>query len=545
MKEVFEVIPELGVTRYMDVEEDGTVHIYTEQDCSALVDQCKREANEGGKDAGIKRGLWHYAELPFVVIADLYNKGINPFDPNNTKRLLEEISQNYPLVETHAQKARFKILELPKSLKLAGSYYEQGELDKAWELIEKHLTQDPSEKQGLLLACAVLQKAGRNVAAYQFAKRLERVWPEQSATWTNLGTLAERLWLIEESESAHKKAVETATDPEDKLLALLNLGALYIQTGRFAEAENLCLESLKLGEHRMTRANLGMCQLARHEYVEGWKNFHFNLGGESRRFIKYGEEPEWQGEEGTVALYGEQGLGDEICFASIIPDAIARAKRTILDVDKRLVGLFRRSFPKASVYGTRADFELAWAEKDRAIDYSLAIGQLGEVFRNKAEDFPGTPYLIADPDRVTMWKSLFQSKGKPAIGIAWSGGVHHTGMKWRRLRIDDFLPVFKAVKAHWVSLEYKDRTEEIEAHNRKWPDFQVHDYPHATRTKDYDDAAGLIAALDCVVGIHTTSIHAAGGLGVKAHVLVTSKPQWRYAMVTDCTGTSSTDSTGR
>ena len=52
-------------------------------------------------------------------------------------------------------------------------------------------------------------------------------------------------------------------------------------------------------------------------------------------------------------IYGEQGLGDEIFYGSMIEDAIKDCKKVIIDCDPRLESLFRRSFPKAYVYGTR------------------------------------------------------------------------------------------------------------------------------------------------------------------------------------------------
>src|SRR5690606_5458842 len=105
-------------------------------------------------------------------------------------------------------------------------------------------------------------------------------------------------------------------------------------------------------------------------------------------------------------------------------------------VDARLEGLFRRSFPQARVYGTRqatSDSGVKWDVADRDFDCSLAIAQIGQFFRLSDEDFPGTPYLVADDDRVTMWRALWAKKDKPVIGVAWSSGIRETGRKYRML----------------------------------------------------------------------------------------------------------------
>jgi len=57
---------------------------------------------------------------------------------------------------------------------------------------------------------------------------------------------------------------------------------------------------------------------------------------------------------------------------------------------------------------------------------------------------------------------------------------------------------------------------------------KIKEFPWATQVSDYDLTASLIAALDAVIGVNTTAIHCANGLGVPAHILVPTKKQWRY-----------------
>jgi len=149
--------------------------------------------------------------------------------------------------------------------------------------------------------------------------------------------------------------------------------------------------------------------MANNEWREGWINYRGSLGSGHRFNWRYGDEPEWDGApDKKIVVSGEQGIGDEICAASMFPDAIAISKKVIIDCDIRLANLFRRSFPKATVYGTRHKQELDWPEEDCAgIDGSISSFQLGEYFRNDAKDFPRKPYLLPDPERWLMWKALW------------------------------------------------------------------------------------------------------------------------------------------
>jgi hypothetical protein len=208
----------------------------------------------------------------------------------------------------------------------------------------------------------------------------------------------------------------------------------------------------------------------------------------------------------------------------MIPDAQEVCKKLIFDCDGRLAPLFQRSFPGVKVYGTRVKEE-KWAKEDWEMDASLPVGQCGEYFRRSDAEFPGIPYLVPCPIRTAQWKNHFQ--GKPTVGIAWTGGKVRTNNRNRRLTLEQLLPVL-SLTARFVSLQYKDATEEIEAFKARNPECDLHEYPWATESFDYDDTAALVAACDCVITMQTAVAHTAGGLGVPVTVFVPLATSWRY-----------------
>jgi hypothetical protein len=330
--------------------------------------------------------------------------------------------------------------------------------------------------------------------------------------------------LIDEALGAARKALGLATNNKHKALYLNNIGSLFLDRGDFKDAEDYFRQSIELdGEEWRAKHNLALSLLAQGRWKEGWENYSFSMGTTSRISWKYrkgNEEPTWDGTKGQkVIIFGEQGLGDEISFASMIPDACTDAK-VIIDCDPRLKGLFTRSFPEAKVYGTRKDKALNWPKEDQTFDASISMGELGKLYRNSLESFPGTPYITPCPDRGRGWKGTFSETYKPVIGIAWTGGTWTNGSANRFLPLEDWGPIFKAVDAHWVNLEYKP-TEDVSK-------FGVHTYPWATLTKDYDDTAALVAACDMVVTMQTAVAHLAGAMGVPVWVMVPKNSQWRY-----------------
>jgi Tfp pilus assembly protein PilF len=403
---------------------------------------------------------------------------------------------------------------------------------EAWAIVEPYLLDNPDDVDALDVAAFTFECAGNMPVAQAFYRRFTQIAPDDARSWLNYGRLTEDLWQTEEADRCYKRGLSLTKDPRMRSLLYGNLSALAIDNGRFEEGHKYASQSLEANPlSKIAKTNLGFCQLAMGNFADGWKNYRHTLGTSWRPLAQYKNEPQWDGTMGqTVALYGEQGIGDEICFASMVPDAVAISKKVILDVDKRLENLFRRSFPDAKVYGTRQaePGTKPWDKEDHDIDASFALGQCGEFFRTSRESFPGTPYLKACSIRSDQWCSSFKAMGKPVIGIAWSGGIPKTGAKFRKFDLEDWLPVFAAIDAHWVCLQYKDASKEIAAFREKHPHVDLVQYPWATLTKDYDDTAALVAALDCVIAPPTAVVHLAAALGTKTIAMHAERKCWKF-----------------
>lgn len=427
-----------------------------------------------------------------------------------------------------------------KQLGKAKTLWDQDKVDDAWDIVRELLREHPFDPILLQMGGHIYEKAGNMPVAYHLFRAATEQDPREASGWLNFGRIAEEIWRSSEAERAYQKALKYSKRDETTRCTYGNLAALHIDNARYPEAEHWarkCLE--RWPDDEGARANLGFAQLGQRNWAEGWKNYRAVLGMPSRTRLTYGDTPEWDGTPGqTVVLYGEQGLGDEISFASMVPDAVRHCEKVVIDCDVRLANLFQRSFPQAKVYGTRKvkPFEAKlqmWQPEDRAIEASLAIGQIGEYYRTKDSDFPGAPYLVADPERVLMWKALWAQKRKPVIGIAWQGGIPKTGARFRRWTLEQLLPVFQSVDAHWVCLEYKPARAEIDAFRAKHPEVDLREYAHGTLTKDYDDTAALVASLDMVFCMQTAVAHLGGAMGIPTWVCVPPISQWRYSVEGD------------
>jgi hypothetical protein len=402
----------------------------------------------------------------------------------------------------------------------------------AYDIAYKWYKLDHDDAFALNVLAYIMLNTDKCAIAYPMLKHVTRVAPTMWVGWLNLGLCCNDLWLYNEAIRAYKKALKYAPDDASRSSVCVNIASLMVDHGKFAEATPYCHKAIALRpETTKGKANLGFCQLAQKDWEEGWKNYRYCVGQNGRYMTQYNDEPLWDGEsKGVICVYGEQGLGDEVSFGQMLPDmqkwCDENDSRLVVDIQPRLEGLFKRSFPDMDIHGTRSQTQITWDPRD--ITHSLPIAQLGEYFRTKDEDFTGEPYLKADPDRVKMWKALFASKKKPVIGIGWQGGIWKTAAKYRQLSLEQLTPVLSSVDAHFVSLQYKPAGRQIEEFRRAHPEIDIVEYAHGTLSNDYDDTVAMIAAMDMIITMQTTTVHVAGGLGIPAWVFVPRTSQWRY-----------------
>ena len=411
--------------------------------------------------------------------------------------------------------------KLEKARRLAAEGDFVGGLQTANEV----LSEDFENAIALFLVGYCLLKTERFGLAYNVFRMCSALQPERSEPWNNAGMCHQETWNLDDAERCFRKSLQLEPD---NVAAMQNLALIYVNRCQPEEALKWVSRAEKHGEQSWEALdNKALALLMKQQWKEGWECYRKTAGRLKQRQLRAyrdPEEPMWQGQKGTVVVYGTQGIGDELGFASCIPDAMEKAD-VIVDCDHRLEGLFRRSFPKAKVYGTRFK-DATWTAD---VDYSIPVDCLPQLFRNRTEDFPGTPYLKADPERRIQWKALFETFRKPVIGIAWTGGLANTGKKKRSLTLEDLEPVFRSCDATWVSLEYRNRDDEIQAFYEK-TGIQIHQYKRATHTEDYDDTAGLVAELDLVLSVTTAIIHLAGALGKECWIFTPSKPRWLYGL---------------
>ena len=406
-----------------------------------------------------------------------------------------------------------------------------GALDEATWLVNEALNQSPDDWRLLCVAASAYLKMEKFGFSLAMLRRADQMAPNNSELLNNIAMCELGCMRLDESEKLLLRALRLKPDNAN---AMNNLALVYVNKCEAAKAIVWGEKSRAIkGDDPALMETLGYAHLMLRQWEPGWKGFEGGLYGKIRRPRQYQKEGYWDGSKvGTLAVRGEQGVGDEINFASMIPDTLTRADRVVVECDARLEGLFERSFPQVEWHGSRFRKEaLEWPDQYQ-IDAHVLSGSLGQYFRNSDQDFSGKPYLVADPERRVQWRALLNSMGqRPKIGIAWKGGSHGTHRGRRSTALESFLPLFRQ-DADFISLEYKDPSGEIEALKEKHG-IEVKHWPRASEAYDLDETAALVAELDLVISVQTAVVHIAGALGKPCWVMVPRTPHWRYHLTGD------------
>jgi len=420
---------------------------------------------------------------------------------------------------------------------------DEGRLDEAAELAESVLRENPREPMALSILAQCHVKAGRDHVAITFYLRaleelgkLENVNPEVlSVIWNNIGhCYAGNHATTDEAEIWFQKCLTDGAG--DMVGPLANLALVYCRRAEHERAVEMARDALKLKpDDKAAKMNAALSLLALKQWRDGWDWYDSVLGDPNiRRVPKYVDrKKDWNGKGGTVAIYGEQGLGDQIMFASMVPDAVSAADRVILDVDPRLCGLFQRSFPRTVVTSSRATNNALVLPEGPEPDSFCAIGSLGRLFRNEDIDFTGNAFLSPDPLRVTGCKAMLNRVSMlPKIGVMWQGGIKSTREQMRSMRLEQWKDIL-SLEAEWFSLNHRPGASTECKRFEAVHDIAVHNWPWIVRSADYDDTAAFVASLDLVITAQCTIAHLAGALGKECWVLVPNPAEWRYGCDAD------------
>ncbi len=323
---------------------------------------------------------------------------------------------------------------------------------------------------------------------------------------------------------------EALAKRSDFVPALVNLADLIADRSEGDAALALYDRALKReGGNAQARLNRAILHFLRGDLKSGWRDYTARLKVANKVPVPDHGLAAWSGStlrRTRLLVTAEQGIGDQIMFASVIPDLLARAESdggsVLLECEPRLVSLFARSFPKASVHAwaieTRngiAHAQQGWVKSAGGANAAIELGSLSRTLRREIESFPARhAYLVADADEKALWRRQFEGDGPgPYVGICWRSGhaTGHRALQYAPLQAwADFL---RDLPGTIVCAQYDALAGEV-AQLEAMSGRKMIVPPGIDQKNEIDRACAMLAALDAVISAPTAVSWQAAALGV-------------------------------
>lgn len=410
----------------------------------------------------------------------------------------------------------------------AALYFQNANYQECEKILERVLARSPQEPIALYMLGTLYSMLGKNGLAIPYLA-LAATFLKNNNEEARLGCLHNLSVSLrtEGHEEGSMQAAQEALEIDEKCAeAWNNMAALNINNGTPEQGEKYAREATRLSP-KLAEAwnNLAHILLEQGKWSEAWEvyEWRWKVPDALPKLRKF-PAPEWDGKPtGTLVVHGEQGLGDEVMFLSMLEEVRPLCKRLVVEANHKLIPLLRRSLGCEVVPTPERAIEITQGK----IDAYIPMGSLGKFLRRDKQSFAKQkPYLKPDPERVKYWRSRLETLGPgPYIALAWKGGTLKTHEALRNPTIELFADLISETPAQFISVQY---TKESALQAGLWG------IPHWQEAiDDLDEQAALIGACDMTISVAQLALHLSGAQGKETIALIGSKPAWRYGVTGD------------
>jgi len=418
---------------------------------------------------------------------------------------------------------------------LGNVYYEKQQLDQALEQFNISFQLSPDYAIAINNMANVYQEKNQLDKALSLYEKALNITPSLIEAARNQAIV---LWKLNRQDEAEQKYSSAMNNQIKDVQYFHNMANIYRSQGRLFEAEKSFTEGLNLNPSNIQlNRDLGLFLLSQEKFKDGWK--HYFIGRAPTKELTHAcaqlSTPFWDGsslKNKTILIYGEQGIGDEIMFAQLIPEIAKLAKKCLIACEPRLTALFSRSFKNVKIVSGHNDTtELAHLIQQYSVDFTSLIGDLTKFLRPSTDSFPTPkPYLKPTQEAINSWKKRYQALGDGLkIGISWKGGVLSQSSTPRTTELELWLNLLQLPHCHFINMQYGDQSLEIQQLKDHHGIF-LHHWPDSLPLEDMDDFAAQTAALDLVISIDNSTVHLAGAVGTPTWLLLPLAPDWRWGI---------------
>jgi tetratricopeptide (TPR) repeat protein len=397
----------------------------------------------------------------------------------------------------------------------------------AQEFFNRVLALEPGRIEALVNLANLLRAEGNFAAAQALLAPALARNPDAPELWLTLGSTYREMGDRVRAEHHYCEALARRADYAP---ALGNLADLLADQGEIDAALEIYGRVLQREpRNAQARLNRSILHLLRGNLKEGWRDYTARLKISGKAPVCTHELPPWQGahlKRTRLLVTAEQGVGDQLMFASFIGDLATRARddggALILECEPRLVSLFARSFPGVTVKpsqmqakGGVTTAQYGWLKAAGGANAAIELGSLPRILRFRLTQFPNpNAYLVPDADETARWRTTFSALETGLhIGICWRSGKMGGARNLQFAPLEAWAAFIRDLPGAIVAAQYDAAPEEI-AELEAISGRQIVVPQLLDQKNELDRTCAMLSALDAVVSAPTAVSWLAAGAGV-------------------------------
>lgn len=404
--------------------------------------------------------------------------------------------------------------------------FQQKRVDEAIEIYQDLLKTNGEDYECHNNISLCLSSIGRHDEAIRHLLKASTIRTDLCAHWGNLGHQFRQKRDFQTAISFFHMALEK----EAQAQTCVNLSGCYGELLQFDKAIHYLHKAIEIDPNcSAAHIDLACASFLVGDWKTAWKEYDW-------RFVHYPHvkarsecfdpQKKWDGrplmDHEIMAVYCEQGIGDVFNFLRFVTPLRQHSKHIKLLLPGDTRSLLRSQFE--GVCEDQDIIEYDWHCSMMSLPILLELTP-DQIRRDNKPYIK--PNKIADGIKNGTYKNKFK------IGICWGGNPQHPRDKQRSCPLSMFRRIYHMDGVKLFSLQKDTRP-------RVWPGEESVDLSsHCSDLKivdlslhmnDWDDTAGLVAAMDLILTVDTSMLHLAGAMGVPTIALIPFLPDWRWGL---------------
>ncbi len=445
-----------------------------------------------------------------------------------------------------------------------------GLYDTATKVLAQLTSIEPQKANHYVNLSECLRRQDQERDALVFMLQVLPNFPDSASVWNSFATLVEinaankafddfalkaecaRMVSIENSEDEFGPPVRDIIltafrrahklDPNN-LQVLNNLGSFLCHT---PEALSFFKMATQLSpEDPQPFVGMAVELLGRGRLAEAWPHYEHRKTpgqGASKNFELDVPLPEWNGQldrTKSLLVCGEQGLGDELFFFSVLKQLVPGMKKVYVACDPRLVSILERSFPTVTVAAYSDNVEFGRRKRkapdiirfidEGKIDFQTLSGSVPQYIWPEPAALPNLKggFVTACNDHLP--EKLSPTDGKLRIGISWRSSNLSGGRASGYWGLERAMELAFYVDAEFVNLQYDASEEELAAFSR-YANFRT--TGSVNLRNDLEANLAIMDTCDLIIGPPIATQMLAFALGRPTWIVAMGPPWYSFGFPT-------------